>query len=71
MIRLGGGGKIAPWHQDTGAPVLEGSRGSEVITVTTPMEERSADPGISGPTASTPKTNMEIEQQPFEDGFYY
>ena len=25
--------------QDTGAPVLEGSRGSEVITVTTPMEE--------------------------------
>lgn len=26
-------------HQDTGAPVLEGSRGSEVITVTTPMEE--------------------------------
>jgi len=25
--------------EDTGAPVLEGSRGSEVITVTTPMEE--------------------------------
>ena len=25
--------------QDTGAPVLEGSRGSEVVTVTTPLEE--------------------------------
>ena len=25
--------------QDTGAPILEGSRGSEVVTVKTPIEE--------------------------------
>lgn len=40
--------------EDTGAPVLEGSRGSEVVTVTTPLEEMAPPPFMQQAATESP-----------------